>query len=1094
MVSTHSRRRFRDIAALVDITEDESEVTATTSLVQRSMPTAGVNEASTRSNRSVSIRSNKSNHTTTTSFSFVDQLKNQKQYIQTQQSIEEEDDEDDYNDEQSLETPHLSAFLLQQQEESYSPIPYSHSADTSGSSSEEFEEVRSHAAAFSSADLSMEAEAGKFWGGSTAQRRKNSVVLVVDKDDEGTSLFRNRFHDKLRSRFSPQKAAQQTSSKSPLKPKKSTVDESMRELVLNSTDSTDTTCTITSYSNRSSQMEANESSHVGMPLPIQPVHYDESEASWRAPEVEEEDDVPSWKLEQRLKMRRRMGLMEDHGDDDDEIMTPPRTSHSVTTPNESPIQPVVSPQEAQRDAVEESIASPPHLARTRSWRSKEFRRTFRHRAVRNQSKESDDDDDDELVPSVSEDEEDCCCGEECEHDEMKDQSNKDETQEDGDAPDSPVKRLRHLFEGTPEEESCKETKAYMDDPSLHEQRRSNHRVVNYERHLLKAAEITEDESEIAENDSSNQSEVASELSIHEEPLRLPPAEWWMEMGEKVDRYHRAVMAKSGSEDVRKNYQDFAETQNQLGRAMAVALYRGIEVGKEELQEQHEREMKDFQERHEQELLELRQQLAKRATANARTADTANRNEAFRQRWKSRMSNNLATRDPTEVASTVVSNMSCRELSVERYRARILAQMNRGKKASTAPSITNVSNIGDDRESDISAPTTASEAQNKENAQEIQRLLDELQQAERRQKLLEKQLQQAGVVLAEDIPYQLAKDKVAAISKRMNEIGSSDVVHEDPLIQKQLREEYFRLEKDMQKYLSALMLTDEFAQEQRLKAEAWEAKHAEANKAALEAIRKHMPLDIRTLSAQQLEEDRGLSKQMVQKFRRTNVLQLLRVDPTVVAKWHPSTLEAFRVTGLTLTERRAIHAYLLPIAEIWRGKSDSTLASIADPMTTRKLAWFNTMKTNFAEALTKYERHLGGTNGTPRRHVHSTCLQNRCNLIGNQCPVRANRAMDYFGTNLGFPYQEHEKLYEDPKIVVGNKDVANQKSPAQVIAEARGQPRENSVYESPARLQPKPKPKIKPPSPATSRPRHPLMAKGPAKPSGLLAAIAARRID
>eukprot|EP00531_Pseudo-nitzschia_arenysensis_P011728 CAMPEP_0116152310 /NCGR_PEP_ID=MMETSP0329-20121206/20580_1 /TAXON_ID=697910 /ORGANISM="Pseudo-nitzschia arenysensis, Strain B593" /LENGTH=220 /DNA_ID=CAMNT_0003649017 /DNA_START=57 /DNA_END=716 /DNA_ORIENTATION=+ len=217
MVSTHSRRRFRDIAALVDITEDESEVTATTSLVQRNMPLTGVNEArrnmpptgvneaSTRSNRSVSIRSNKSNHTTTTtttSFSFADQLRNQKVYIKTQQSIEEEE-EDDYNDEQSLETPHLSAFLLQQQEESYSPIPSSHSADTSGSSSEEFEEVRSHAAAFSSADLSMEAEAGKFWGGSTSQRRKSTVV------EEGTSLFRNRFNDRLRSRFSPQKQQQQ---------------------------------------------------------------------------------------------------------------------------------------------------------------------------------------------------------------------------------------------------------------------------------------------------------------------------------------------------------------------------------------------------------------------------------------------------------------------------------------------------------------------------------------------------------------------------------------------------------------------------------------------------------------------------------------------------------------------------------------------------------------------------------------------------------------------------------------------------------------------------------------------------------------------
>jgi hypothetical protein len=442
-------------------------------------------------------------------------------------------------------------------------------------------------------------------------------------------------------------------------------------------------------------------------------------------------------------------------------------------------------------------------------------------------------------------------------------------------------------------------------------------------------------------------------------------------------------------------------------------------------------------------------------------------------------------------------MSCRELSVDPYRARILQQMNRGKKTTTS-GISN--NNGDDgRASDVSSvPTTTSEKQNTQNAEEIQRLLDELQTAERRQKLLEKQLQQAGVVLAEDIPYQLAKDKVAAISKRMNEIGSSGVVHEDPLIQKQLREEYFRLEKDMQKYLSALLLTDEFAQEQRDAAEAWEQKHAEANQAALDAIRKHMPLDIRTLSQQQLLEDRGIPKAMVQKFRRTNVLQLLRVDPTVVAKWHPSTLEAFRVTGLTLTERRAIHCYLLPVAKVWRGTTVGL--SSADPMTTRKLTWYDTMRTNFKEALERYERHIGGTNGVPRRHVHSTCLVNRCNLVGNQCPVRANRAMDYFGTDLGFQYKEGDKLYEEPKIVAGGTNDGKQKTPAEIIAEARGQPMENHVFEAssptPVRTplqQPKPLTK-KTPVRTQNRPRHPLMAKGPTKPNSLLAAIAARRID
>ena len=36
-------------------------------------------------------------------------------------------------------------------------------------------------------------------------------------------------------------------------------------------------------------------------------------------------------------------------------------------------------------------------------------------------------------------------------------------------------------------------------------------------------------------------------------------------------------------------------------------------------------------------------------------------------------------------------------------------------------------------------------------------------------------------------------------------------------------------------------------------------------------------------------------------------------------------------------------------------------------------------------------------------------------------IRANKAMDYFATDLGFAYQEGDKIYEDAKIVVGGKN-------------------------------------------------------------------------
>ncbi|KAF0750986.1 hypothetical protein AaE_006538, partial [Aphanomyces astaci] len=59
---------------------------------------------------------------------------------------------------------------------------------------------------------------------------------------------------------------------------------------------------------------------------------------------------------------------------------------------------------------------------------------------------------------------------------------------------------------------------------------------------------------------------------------------------------------------------------------------------------------------------------------------------------------------------------------------------------------------------------------------------------RRLLILEKQLQKAGIAIAEDIPYEEAKAKVDTIAKRMGEIGSADVTHPDPAVQKQLREE------------------------------------------------------------------------------------------------------------------------------------------------------------------------------------------------------------------------------------------------------------------------------------------------------------------
>jgi hypothetical protein len=271
-----------------------------------------------------------------------------------------------------------------------------------------------------------------------------------------------------------------------------------------------------------------------------------------------------------------------------------------------------------------------------------------------------------------------------------------------------------------------------------------------------------------------------------------------------------------------------------------------------------------------------------------------------------------------------------------------------------------------------------------NKLEIKRLLAELEEAERYQKKLEKQLAQAGVVIAEDIPYDVAKEKVTSIALRMAVIGGSDV---DDM---KLKEEYFRLEQEMEKYTTALQLTDEWTEEQAEMERQWEASIASDNEKALRKVRRHMPVDVRNLSevalsSQPTPNGTFLPKVIAKKFKRTNVLQLLRMDPEDIVPMHPSSLENLRVTGLTLTERRALYVHLAGVGPRWK-------AMQSDKMTERKWNWFNMMRSNFKESVDSWQRHIDEY-GTPEDH--------HCPLIGNQCPVKADKVIEYDG-DCGFP--------------------------------------------------------------------------------------------
>ena len=324
--------------------------------------------------------------------------------------------------------------------------------------------------------------------------------------------------------------------------------------------------------------------------------------------------------------------------------------------------------------------------------------------------------------------------------------------------------------------------------------------------------------------------------------------------------------------------------------------------------------------------------------------------------------------------------------------------------------------------------------------EILSLREQLATSEKQRQRLERQLTSAGIkIISEDIPYELAKSKIATISARMNEIqleqtaaSSGDDDNDDEAKaaaveqQKKLREEYYVLELEMEKYNNALLMADEHIQQMNEAEERWETSIQSDNRIALLAVRRHMPVNIKYYTEEQLVSEltpngQHLSKVIARKFKRCNVLQLLRMDPLSIRNLHPAILENMRVTGMTLTERRAVYCHLtesrpssssqlddnnndnMTIAELWKKNRK-------DPMVERKLQWYNMMRDNLKSALSSYEAHInecsGGDDPTGQHH--------ECKLIGNQCPIRADRnVINYYANDYGYPdgdvYQEVEEV-------------------------------------------------------------------------------------
>jgi hypothetical protein len=320
-------------------------------------------------------------------------------------------------------------------------------------------------------------------------------------------------------------------------------------------------------------------------------------------------------------------------------------------------------------------------------------------------------------------------------------------------------------------------------------------------------------------------------------------------------------------------------------------------------------------------------------------------------------------DDAKTSISVMSTLSCRELSIQRLRRQISSNRQKEKH-------------------------------------EVERLLRDLQDAQTRQTRLEQQLSKAGISIAEDIPYSEAKEQVTKIASQMQAIGHSKITHNDPKQQQKLRQEYFVLEQQMEKYMRALELTDEYLQEQdRLELE-FDSSNHKNNMIALSKIWTHMPVNIRQKSVDEWLEIRTPSgkfpiRKFLIKFSRTNILTLLRMNPNFVERAHPSNLEQRRVTGLTLTERRALQAFLQPIANRkWRKSKD--------PLTKRKWNWYCILRQTFKHHLISYQHHVA---------QHDQDDSGRCTCQSLKCPVKANTNFDYFEFDYGYPANVKSPEYE-----------------------------------------------------------------------------------
>jgi hypothetical protein len=230
--------------------------------------------------------------------------------------------------------------------------------------------------------------------------------------------------------------------------------------------------------------------------------------------------------------------------------------------------------------------------------------------------------------------------------------------------------------------------------------------------------------------------------------------------------------------------------------------------------------------------------------------------------------------------------------------------------------------------------------------DIEALLESHAQLERQNRILMRQLEKAGITIAEDIPYDFAKQKMTELSQAMMALLESG----EDLETGENAKKMFEYEQQLDRFSQALLNSDEYGEEQKAKEDAWLEDGKKINQEILKQIRRCMPVNVKHLGAEALEKlvtpnGKTLSKGLINRFKKCTILTLLRTEPVKIIKSHPSDLENLQTFGYKLYERRAVFEVLRPIAEEhWMGKKD--------PNSERRMQFYQTQMEGLKNAEAK----------------------------------------------------------------------------------------------------------------------------------------------